>query len=394
MWDLIRANKRKTVFLIFSLLGLFISVGYFSGELIVPGAGPFGIAAGLLIWILMFLLSRYVGKPLIMLAHGAKKVKRTDNPKLINLVEEMCIASGLRTYPEVYLIDDPALNAFATGWSPEESAVAVTTGLLEQLDRTELQGVIAHEIAHINNRDTLVMLVSGIMAGVIAILSDFAIRVFIYSPRSRRSSGGGGQLQAIIFIVGIFLMILSPIISELIYLAISRKREYLADACACQYTRYPNGLGRALEKIANRSYIASTSRPLAPMYISMPASGKNKLHTLFSTHPPIEERIKILRTMAGPDLESYAASYQRITSKNLSIGSDPASVPAGSAAPTIPEEPEPEPVEKRRDTGNTLWRLNNYLFDECECGAVLKVPPDFPDKEFPCPRCGKPHTTR
>jgi len=223
---------------------LLLLLGYVLG-LAFAGSGTNGLAIALAIWLVMSLVGYFQGDSILLTMSKAKKIKRDDHPRLYNIVEEMKIASGLPKMPNVYIIDDPALNAFATGRNPDKASVAITSGLLQKLNRDELQGVIAHEISHIKNRDVLLMAMASVMLGTIVILAWYVSRVMIFggAGRTRRSSSGGGQGQIIIFIIAIAFMILAPIFAYMIYFAISRKREYLADASSALYTRYPEGIG-------------------------------------------------------------------------------------------------------------------------------------------------------
>ncbi len=352
----------------------------------------------------------------------ARKITRDIHPTLYNVVEEMKIASSLPKVPDVYIIDDPALNAFATGRNPEKSAVAVTSGLLEVLTRDELQGVMAHEIAHIKNRDVLFITMVGIMMGTIVVLADLGLRHMFWGGGGRRrtSRNEGGQIQALIMIIAIIFIILSPVIAQLIYFAISRKREYLADAGAVQFTRYPLGLAGALEKIGeSTAQLKSATKATAPMYIANPFKGKGKsLANLSSTHPPLDERIKILRNMTGAGLSSYDEAYKKTTGRP--VGAIPASAiktdkssPLGTVLPetglvaaaagTSEQTPDTDlkkqnvsvqtqdHVSRTRETTDALWKLNKYKFIECDCDTNLKIPQVYANKIIECPHCLKSH---
>jgi heat shock protein HtpX len=234
----------------------------------------------------------------------------------------MSIASGLPKIPDVYIIDDPALNAFATGRNEQKSAVAITTGLLEQLNRDELQGVIAHEIAHIKNRDVMLMAMTSVLLGTIVIISWYAVRIGIMGGGSRRRDSGGGGAQAIVMLLGLLLVILAPIFAQLIYFAVSRKREYLADASSALYTRYPEGLASALEKLgASTNQVRAANQATAPMYTINPFRQKGRAAAnLTSTHPPISERVRILRTMGNnSSLDEYERAYRGVHGKGSII---------------------------------------------------------------------------
>jgi heat shock protein HtpX len=227
-------------------------------------------------------------------ANGAKPIQKQDNPMVYNLVENLCISAGLPV-PKIYLIQSEAMNAFATGRKPETASIAITTGLLSRLEKKEIEGVVAHELSHVGNYDIRLMTLVAALAGVIMILTD------IFWHWSFRSSGGGnrknGQLQLVMMVVGILLIIFAPLISMLMQLAISRKREFLADASGALLTRYPEGLASALEKISQDSTpLPTASHGTAHLYISSPFK-KKTWSNMFSTHPPIEARVKALREM-------------------------------------------------------------------------------------------------
>ena len=245
----------------------------------------------------MNFFSYWYSDKLVIKMTGAKPVTREAERELWNIVENLSITAGL-PMPKLYIIDDPAPNAFATGRNPEHAVVAVTTGILKILNRTELEGVLAHELSHVGNRDMLVSTVAVVLVGFVAILADIFIRMTFWGGR-----GGGnrdGKLQIILLIVGIIAAILAPIAARLIHLAISRKREFLADASGALLTRYPEGLASALEKISSHNQpMKRQSHATAHLFISNPlGSGKSKgskINALFSTHPPVEERTRALR---------------------------------------------------------------------------------------------------
>ncbi len=237
----------------------------------------------------MTLVSYYKGDAIALSSSGAKLVSKEENPYLYRMVENLAISTGIPT-PKVHVIDSPALNAFATGRDPEHASIAVTTGLMQALENEELEGVLAHELSHVKNYDIRVMTIVIVLVGAISLLSNMFFHTGLSG--SRRDSKGGGNILAI---VGIVLLILSPIIAKLIQLAISRKREYLADASGALMTRYPEGLARALEKIQQSTLPLKTANAAtAHLFISNPFKGKG-VSSFFSTHPPIEDRIKRLR---------------------------------------------------------------------------------------------------
>ena len=235
----------------------------------------------------------YSDKIVLAMSH-AQEVKHSENPDLYHLVENLCITAGL-PLPKIYIINESAPNAFATGRDPEHAVIAVTSGLLEKLDRSELEGVLAHELSHIGNRDILLQTVVVILVGLVALLSDWFLRWSFFGRKS--NDRDSGQLGTIMAVIGIVLAILSPLIAILIQMSVSRKREFLADASGALLTRYPEGLAKALEKISqDQTQLKVANKATAHMYITNPFRGK-KISKMFMTHPPVEERVKSLRGM-------------------------------------------------------------------------------------------------
>ena len=238
------------------------------------------------------LISFFAGDKIALSSAGAKQIKSTDNPYLWRMVENLSITAGV-PMPKVYIIDDPAMNAFATGRDPKHSSIAVTTGLVNHLKNEELEGVIAHELSHVKNYDIRLMMVVIVCVGVITLLADWMMRSFIFRGRGNSDNNKGN----ILMIVGIVLAILSPIFAKLIQMAVSRKREFLADASGALLTRYPEGLASALEKISAQSIpLKKANKATAHLYISNPFKGRG-MSKFFSTHPPAADRIKALRNM-------------------------------------------------------------------------------------------------
>jgi len=290
----IGANIRRT-WLLFSLffiiiigLGWFLSY-YFQDQNILF------FAAGISIF--MSFISYWYSDKIVLAISGAKPLAHNENPELYHIVENLCITAGL-PMPKIYLINDPAPNAFATGRNPKNAVLAITAGLLQILDRSELEGVISHELSHVGNRDILLQTVVVVLVGAISLIANMFMRGRLFRGK-RDSNSGGGQAGAILMIVGLVFVILSPLIATLIQLAISRKREYLADASGALLTRYPDGLASALEKISKSPLkLKKATTATAHLYIANPFKSKG-LSTLFSTHPPIEERIKRLRDLSS-----------------------------------------------------------------------------------------------
>ncbi len=404
MWEQIRANRIKSVILVAGMAVVLLVLGYLLGEAFLESAVGGLVIAGVLLAI-MNLVAFSQGDNIMLALSKAKKIEKSDHPRLFNIVEEMQIASGLSRMPDVYIIDDPAMNAFATGRKEEKAAVAVTTGLLQKLNRDELQGVIAHEMAHVKNRDVLLMSLCGVLLGTIVIIAFFGSRMMLFGAmtggrRSRSSSGGGGQAQMIILIVALVFMILAPIMAQLIYFAVSRKREYIADASSAVYTRYPEGLASALEKLGgSKLQVQSANQALAPMFIVNPFRKKGMAAAdLTSTHPSLSERVRILRSMGGgASLADYNQAYQGAHKGGGSIIGAVSLAGAGAvelreAAPQVPaEEHEPTKLERTREVSDLMWRKNRYRTIDCECGTRLRVPPKFKKGSVRCPHCGRVH---
>lgn len=305
VYDQIKRNKRRTILLMVVFVIILLAIGYFGAEVwIGSGGGPAGLVLAAGIAAVMIPVSYFGGDSVALFSAGAHEVTFEGNAEIYRLVENLCIASGM-PMPKIYIIEDATLNAFATGRTPEKASIALTTGLVQHLERSELEAVIAHELSHIQNYDTRLMMIVVILVGAIALLADLMWRARFFGGGDRNENRAGGQAQLILMIVGIALVVLSPIISELIKLAISRKREYLADASAVLMTRYAEGLIGALRKIEhyNTNSMARANHATAHMYFANPFAGKKLFSKLFSTHPPIEERIKSLAEMGGIELD-------------------------------------------------------------------------------------------
>jgi len=287
------SNKRKTFFLLIAFAFLmwlvaFAAVSYFGGG----GAAIVPIAVGFSL--LTTWWSYYSSDKLVIRMTGAQVLQESDNPKLFGLVQEVCLASGL-PMPKVAVVIDDAPNAFATGRNPEHALIAFTTGILDVMDRDELQGVVAHEMAHVANRDTLVSAVAATTAGAIAIVSDMLLRMMWFGGRRDQ----GGNSNPITLVISLVVMLMAPIAAILLKSAISRRRESLADATAVDFTRNPAGLRKALEILARDSTVVQQrSNAVAHIWIESPLDGK-AVSKLFATHPPIEERIATLRALEG-----------------------------------------------------------------------------------------------
>ncbi|MEW5768238.1 MAG: M48 family metallopeptidase [bacterium] len=396
MWELISANKRKSVIL-FSIMGAcLVLLGYFGGEAFAPGGGVYGLLLALVFWLIQSVIAFFMGDSVLLSSSQAQEINEWNHPKLFNIVEEMKIASGLEAMPKIYLINAEAPNAFATGRNPQKSAVAVTTGLLSKCNRDELQGVIAHEISHIMNRDILFMTFAAVMLGSVFLLSRLFLREMHFPSRSRRytsKSSGGGQAQLIIFIVAIILAVIAPILAQILYFAISRKREYLADASGARLTRYPEGLASALEKIAfSEAELPSENKVTAPLYIVNPLKKGLNLSALTSTHPPILERVAILRSMGGGSgYLAYQNAFKKVTGKSSLLPASAMKDFTDVSAREPSREEEKSRKEKVRDIGDLLRAINNFGFILCACGLKIKMPPGFKNEKLSCPRCGREH---
>jgi len=298
------ANRRNSVILALAVVVLLGMLGFAIGYALTGDpVGAVGTTiVALVVGILMSIGSYFAGDKLVLAASGAKPVDETTAPQLMNVVREMTIAANV-PMPRVYLIEDTAPNAFATGRDPKHASVAITTGLLQKLDREELQGVIGHELAHVRNLDIRFTLLVGVMVGSIALLADFFLRFTFWGGgrRSRDRDSGGGGLQAVLFVVAIVLAVVAPIAARLVQLAVSRQREYLADASSVELTRNPAGLERALAKIAtDREVLEVANRATQHLYFTNPIKKfEERSNSMFATHPAIVDRINRLRELTG-----------------------------------------------------------------------------------------------
>ncbi|MEO8462914.1 MAG: M48 family metalloprotease [Chloroflexota bacterium] len=310
------ANRRNSFFLVIAVLLLLSALGYAIGYGIVgdPAGGVGATLIAVVIGALMSIGSYFAGDRLVLAASGAKRTDEKQTPQLINVVQELALAANI-PMPAVYLIDDTAPNAFATGRDPKHSSIAITTGLLQKLDREELQGVIGHELSHVRNLDIRFSLLVGVLVGSVALLSSFFLR-FTWFGGGRRSNdrnSGGGGLQAIMFVVAIVLAIVAPIAARMVQLAVSRQREYLADASSVELTRNPAGLERALAKIAGDKEVLEVANPATQhLYFTNPIKKfEARSSSMFSTHPAIIDRINRLRQLSGQG-SMDAAEFQAL----------------------------------------------------------------------------------
>jgi heat shock protein HtpX len=302
LYEQIASNKRKTFLLIFGAIVLLGAVGYVLG--LFYGSGVYGLVGAVALALVLSLISFFRGDRIVLASTRAKEVTPQDQPRLHNIVEGLSIAAGIPK-PRVYIVPEQAPNAFATGRNPEHSSVAVTEGLLATMNRVELEGVIGHELSHVVDRDILVGTIVATLIGAVVLISEFFMRSWWWGGFRGRRGGdsGGGGAEAIVFAIGLVLLVLAPIIGSIVQLAVSRQREYLADAQGAMLTRYPPGLASALRKIAASSGIPmrSANNATAHLWLSQPSriqgEGMGPLEKLFSTHPPIEERIRRLEEM-------------------------------------------------------------------------------------------------
>lgn len=398
MWEAVRKNKLKSTILLFAMGALLLVLGAVLGAVFARGASGavMGLSFAGVIWFFLTIIAFAEGKNILLAFSGAREVKHEDAPQLYNVVEEMRIAAALPSTPKIYIIESRAPNAFAVG-SPSNCAVAITTGLLSTLSRDELQAVMAHEIGHIKNEDSKFLMIIGVMLGTIVILSDMFTRSIFYGSlgggrRSRSSRDGGGHIQIILIFAGILLAIIAPLIAQIIYFACSRTREYLADASSALFTRYPEALASALEKLEAKANIPleSANRVTAPMYIIPPMGLDGKsFSSLFSTHPPTQERIRILRSMSAARILDYASAYQKVKGDELifSYSKEPSE---GELKLRGIESREEQNLRKKNiEANNILLKASNFRFYNCDCGLKIKVPPGFAGNAVNCPRCGK-----
>jgi heat shock protein HtpX len=292
VYEEIAANRRRSFVLIFLFVVFLLFLGWVFGA--AYGSGEVGMAVAFLIALFVALITFSYGDRMVLSISRARPVDRRQNPYLANVVEGLAIAAGIPA-PKAYIIQDSAPNAFATGKDPQHSSVAVTTGLLEKLNRLELEGVIAHELSHVKNYDIRYATLVAILVGTVALLSDWMRRSFFFRGRRKKGGAGGGM----IVLAALVLAILAPLVAQLIRLALSRQREYLADVDGALLTRYPEGLASALEKISKDTEpLEVANKATAHLYIINPLlEHRGKLNTLFSTHPPVEKRIERLRAM-------------------------------------------------------------------------------------------------
>lgn len=399
MWELIKANKRKSVLLFIAMAICLMLLGYLIGAAVFPpDGGVYGLFIAMAVWLVLSMISIFAGDTIFLGIARAQPVTHDVHPQLFNVTEEMKIAAGLPVMPKLYIMNEFAPNAFATGVKIKDSSIVITSGLLARLNRDELQGVVAHETAHIINRDVQFVGLAGVLLGSITLISHLFLRGMYFSSFSSKrfsssSSSGNNQLQAILMLVSIVFAILSPLLARMFYFAISRKREYLADATAVRLTRYPEGLASALEKIvSSKRDLSAANSIMAPMYIANPVKKKGmRLSNLTSTHPPVDERIKILRSMMhAVNYKEYQRAYAMTRKDRKSIIPDSELQDPTAVAIRKPHA-EPKAPSSRKDVlrqiGDLTRAANGFAFIGCMCGLKIKVPPNFKKSEIDCPRC-------
>lgn len=300
MFEEVKSNMRKSWLLMAAFIIVVVGAGYGFGLLF--QAGPIGLVAALVIALVMSWVSYTSGDKLVLAASRARKVTQQQEPRLHNLIEGLAIAAGIPK-PAVYVVEDSAPNAFATGRDPKHSSIAVTRGLLEKMNRIELEGVVAHELAHVRNRDTRVLMIAATLVGVLVLISDWTLRSFFWGFGGGRRNGGRDREGAAVFmLLGLVFAILMPIFAYAMQAAVSRRREALADVTAVQLTRYPPGLIGALRKLKeDQTVVHSASRATAALWIESPLQRGSGffgwMNRLFDTHPPLEQRIRILEEL-------------------------------------------------------------------------------------------------
>lgn len=300
MYEQIAHNVRRSWLLVAAFVVVVVGMGWLFGSLF--QAGPYGLVAAVVFAVIMSWVSWATGDRIVLAMSRAREVTRADEPRLHNLIEGLSIAGGMPKPPKLYVVEDPAPNAFATGRDPAHSSIAVTRGLLEKMNRVELEGVLAHELSHIRNRDTLVMAIVATLVGILVLLADWTLRAFFWGVGGRRRSNGGGGAAAVLVLIGLVAAIFMPIFARIMQFAVSRRREYLADVTGVQMTRYPPGLVAALEKLRDDQTVVRTAvRATGHLWIESPlqreAGFMGKLNRLFDTHPPLEDRIRVLREL-------------------------------------------------------------------------------------------------
>ena len=391
MWEAIESNRRRSAVIVTALGVVLALLGAAIGGVYIPdGRGALLGAAGALgFWALLLAGALRHGESVLLAGAGTKALEKEDCPRLWNVVEEMSIAAGLPSPPRIHFLESDVPNAFAVGTKPDTAAIAVTSGLLRQLDRDELQGVIAHEISHLVNGDARMLTLAATLLGTIAVLSDGFLRLFrVGGARRVTRRIPGSPLFLVIALVG---ALLAPLIGRLLWFACSRRREFLADACAARWTRYPEGLASALEKIALTPQAMPEITPaLAPLFF-VPPGAMGLTDGLFSTHPPAAERIRILRDMGGgAGWGDYENAFRR-AAKSHCLGERSLRESPHETSRLAAPEPDPQraAVARSREVAALLGRLGGWLAVACACGMQVRIPPGATPDPVTCSRCGR-----
>ncbi len=398
MFELIEKNKRKSIMVMVAMFVLLEALGISIGMTTAHQyGGVLGGVGAFFLWGILAAVSYFAGDKIIIRVSRATKVEKESYQQLYNVVEEMKIAASLPAMPEIYIVNDDAMNAFATGIKPEKSAIIVTAGLLENLNRDELQGVIAHEISHILNRDVLYMTFAGMMLGTINILSKGFIMSRVGSSMSRRRRMGSSMSKShpAVLIFTLILAVIAPLLATAFYYSLSRKREYLADATAARITRYPSGLASALEKISSSSLdLMWANKVTAPMCIvdPMEIAHQSALSDYRSSHPPVHTRVGILRDLAHENnvsFRNYQASFSKKT-KDYKLLPERALKDKKSVGVREPSSEKADNMKhKKRQIGDIVMAAGGFMFLPCSCGLKMKLPPSLGQSRVQCPRCGK-----
>ena len=400
LWSLIRENRRRSILLLFTLwvglglLGALTGMAWFGRPGVWLGAG-----AASLLWLVLIFLARRQGASMILRMSGARPVEAEHQPQLLNVVAEMALAAALSEPPQTYILEDDAPNAFAIDAGSEKTCLVVTSGLLEILDRDELQGVVAHEVGHILNDDVRLMTLAGTLLGGIVLVADVFLQSVLHGRRiGRRISSplvSRGWWTLLPVPLALICSLLTPIVARFIYVLLRKEREYLADATAVRLTRYPAGLASALEKIAASTVPAVLANSVvAPMFIVQPV-GMSSLGNLGGdTHPPVRDRIVILRSLdRSVGLRSYRKAFQKVVRKAATFFAADDLAQAEDYAPREPSTENAFPGYAsgggRRGLRDLLRAVNAHAFLPCVCGLTVKVPPVARHAILACPRCGR-----
>lgn len=395
MWELINKNKLKTFLFVFLMALCFGLMSYCLAKTFeyfnIKSYWVYIVVYGYF-FVTLFIANKNA-KDVFLKLSNARYAHRAYYPKLYNIVHEMSLASGLNPVPDIYILDEDSPNAFASGKDPKTASIIVTKGLLARLNRDELQAVIAHEISHIVNRDILYLLYTSCMLGCMVFISDLSIKMIRASFSGRRSYKNGG---AIIYIIPFALVSIFIVgLSKIFYSCLSKKREYLADACAVQYTRNPIALANALKKIdEEQTYFVNTNSITSSMFIVSPLNNKN------NTHPPIEKRIEILLKLSSCNIAAYNMAYQIVLGKKSNIVNKKIiekpdySKIIPIVATAVANQSVKDEILNHRKAYDTMLKTENYIFIKCDCDTKLKVPQELKGKTIPCPHCKKMHVIK